>query len=90
MEEKKLINNALFILFAEFLGYASPLIDWAEDICDCKDVPDFKKKIINLEADLIFSDMKTEYTIDEIKKWYNEFYPIILKDYDEKMNSNLH
>lgn len=87
--ELKVINKALFVLFAEFLGYASPLIDWAEDICDGKNISDFKKKIVYLDADFLFKEMKKEYTIEEIRKWYNEFYPVVLKEYDEKMKSNL-
>lgn len=88
-KELKSVNKALFILFAEFLGYVSPLIDWAEDICDGKDVPEFKKRIVYLDAESIFKEMQKDYTIDEIRKWYDEFYPVVLKDYDDKMKSNL-
>lgn len=87
--ELRVVNKALFVLFAEFLGYASPLIDWAEDICDGKNVPEFKKRIVYLDADYLFKEMQKEYTIEEIRKWYDEFYPVVLKDYDDKMKSNL-
>lgn len=90
-EKRELVNisKPLFVLFAEFLGYASPIIDWAEDICDGKAVPDFKKKIVALDAEYIFQEMQKEYTIDTIRKWYDDFYPIVLKDYEEKMKSAL-
>ncbi len=86
-DEKKVIYKPLFILFAEFFGYVSPLIDWAEDICDGKDVPEFKKNIVNIDADYIFSEMKKEYTLTQIRAWYDEFYPIILKDYVNKLKA---
>lgn len=88
-KELKVIDKAIFVLFAEFLGYVSPLIDWAEDICDGKNVPEFKKKIVYLDADYLFKEMQKEYTIEEIRKWYDEFYPVALKEYSDKMKSNL-
>lgn len=88
-KELKVIDKAIFVLFAEFLGYVSPLIDWAEDICDCKNVPEFKKKIVYLDADYLFKEMQKEYTIEEIRKWYDEFYPVALKEYADKMKSDL-
>lgn len=84
----QVINKALFLLFAEFLGFESPLIDWAEDICDGKEVEDFKKKIIDIDASFIFNQMKKEYTLEEIRGWYDEFYPLVLKDYDMKMKNS--
>lgn len=86
----KSVHKALFVLFAEFLGYASPLIDWAEDICDCKkDIPQFKRQLVNMDAEYIFAKMQEDYTVDEIRKWYDEFYPVILKDYDDKLKDDL-
>ena len=77
------VNKALFLLFAEFLGYASPLIDWAEEICDGKDVEDYKRKIIEVDANFIFNKMQKEYSLEDIRSWYDEFYPLILKEYED-------
>lgn len=83
------VNKALFLLFAEFLGYASPLIDWAEEICDGKEVEDYKRKIIEVDANFIFNKMQKEYSLEDIRSWYDEFYPLILKEYEEKMKNTL-
>lgn len=83
------IHPALFIVFAEFLGYSSPLIDWSEDICDVKEVDDFKRTFVKVEAAEIFKKMKEEYTVAEIRQWYESFYPVILKDYAEKLDKEL-
>lgn len=90
MESKfKEIHPALFLVFAEFLGYVSPVIDWAEDICDLKTVDESKREFIKMEAFIIFKKMQEENTLEEIRKWYDEFYPIILQDYDEKLKTEL-
>lgn len=81
-----IINSKIFILFAEFLGFTSPLIDWAEDYCDLKSVPDFVPKVLDMDAWSIFEKMKKEYTLGEIRKWYDTYYPIILKQYEDKLN----
>lgn len=89
--EKKIetIHPALFLVFAEFLGYVSPVIDWAEDICDLKEVDKTKRNFVKIEASVIFKKMQEDNTIDEIRKWYDEFYPIILQEYAEKLKTEL-
>jgi hypothetical protein len=77
------INKITFILFAEFLGYESAFVEWAEDICNGEKVDDFKKILIERDADYIFKKMTEEYSLDEIRNWYDEFYDVILKEYDE-------
>ena len=53
-----------------------------------KEVEDFKKKIIDIDASFIFNQMKKEYTLEEIRGWYDEFYPLVLKEYDMKMKNS--
>ena len=85
-EKKPLeVNSIVFIMFAEFLGYESPLIAWAEKICNGISAPKFVEKILQVEASTIFHEMKKEYTIAEIRSWYDQFYPLILEDYDLKI-----
>ena len=48
-----------------------------------KKVDDFKKILIERDADYIFKKMSEEYSLDEIRNWYDEFYDVILKEYDE-------
>lgn len=86
---EKVINEALFIAFAEFLGYESPLISWAEDVCLGKPLESFKQKILKVDAISIFNKMQEKYTIDEIKEWWEQYYPLILEDYEKNINSAL-
>lgn len=79
------VNNVVFVMFAEFLGYESPLISWAEQICGGKHAPKYIEKILDVEAKTIFTEMQKEYTIDEIRNWYEQFYPLILEDYENKI-----
>lgn len=79
------INKYTFILFAEFLGYESVFIDWAENVCNGEKVEDFQKILVERDADYIFKKMTEEYSVEEIRNWYNEFYDVILKEYDEKV-----
>lgn len=86
--EGKVINNILFVVFAEFLGYESPIIQWAEDACKGKSIETFKARILNVDACSIFKKMQEKYTIDEIKKWWNEFYPILLEEFEENLKKS--
>ncbi len=89
----QVINKTLFLLFAEFIGYVSDFVKYADDVCAGKEIPKVIHKLIELDADYIFRKMQEEYTIEEIKGWYNEFYPLILKEYEdaikEKENKEL-
>ena len=79
------INPIVFIMFAEFLGYESPLINWAEMICTGISAPKFVEKILAVEAKTIFTEMQKEYNISEIRNWYNQFYPLVLEQYELKI-----
>lgn len=81
------VEAPLFILFAEYLGYVSVFNKKAEEWCDGK-VPEIHvQKIIILEAKCIFRQMKKDYSLDDIREFYDMYYPLILQEYDEKLNS---
>lgn len=79
------IRLPLFVVFAEFLGYVSPIISWAEQICLGKAIPSYQRHIVDIDAMSIFKKMQVDYKIDEIKYWWSEFYPIILAEYDARL-----
>lgn len=83
------INKNVFLLFAEFLGYESPFIEWVDKICDGEKIEDFQQKILDLDASYIFKKMQEEYSLGEIRGWYNEFYDAILKDFDNKLKESV-
>ena len=79
------VNPIIFIMFSEFLGYESPLLNWAEMICKGIAAPKFVEKILQIEAMTIFNEMKKEYTLMEIRNWYDQFYPLVLEQYEMKI-----
>lgn len=85
IETTKEVNSVIFLLFAEFLGYESPLIEWAEKVCDGIPTPKFVENILRVEAYMVFQKMKKEYSEAEIKSWYDQFYPLVLEAYEEKL-----
>ena len=34
---------------------------------------------------MVFKEMQNEYTLEEIRSWYDKFYPLVLEDYDMKL-----
>jgi hypothetical protein len=78
-------RKPVFLLFAEFLGYATPLIEWAEDICKKDHVEDFKQKLIDVDASVIFNKMKDEFGLEYIKEAWKDLYPPILEEYDSAL-----
>lgn len=85
VDELKEVRSIIFIMFAEFLGYESALIEWAEKICKGSHPPKFVEEILKIEAITIFKEMQKDYTLKEIRKWYDEFYPVILEEYEQKL-----
>lgn len=75
----------VFILFAEYLGYVSQFNKLAENWCDGK-VPEVHvQKIMILEANCIFRQMKKDYAMEEIQYYYDSYYPLILKEYVDNL-----
>lgn len=86
-EEKTLltVRYPLFIMFAEYLGYESPIIEWAEKWCSGKTIPEYQRNIIKVDAISIFKKMKKEYTISELHKWYEEFFEVVFSMYERNI-----
>lgn len=81
------VRYPVFIMFAEYLGYVSPLLNWAEEICKGNALPEYKCRILKTDAMSIFEKMKAECPIEEIKSLYEEYYSIILDEYDNKLKA---
>lgn len=84
---KRTVKAPLFIMFAEYLGFVSNVIDWAEDWCKGNQPDEYKVKIIETDAICLFHQTKKKYTDDELADWYNEFYDVILSDYDKNLKN---
>lgn len=80
---EKLINSSFFLLFAEFLGYTSPIVDWAEKQVKGEKISDNQKKIIQVDAIGIFNQMlKENLTKEDIRGWYDELYDYLESKYN--------
>lgn len=84
---KRTVKAPVFIMFAEYLGFVSKVIDWAEDWCKGNQPDEYKTKIIETDAICLFHQAKKKYTDDELADWYNEFYDVILSDYDKNLKN---
>lgn len=78
----------VFILFVEYLGYETPLIQWCEDICLKKDVKEFQKNVINIEAKNMLDKVNEEYSIDKIHQYFKELYDVAIDKWLTKYNEN--
>lgn len=90
MEEEKKntlieVHPALFILFSEYLGYVSKYIEEATSWCKGEAVKDEVKKFLVVEAKCIYRSMLKTFPINEIREWYDIYYPIIFQEYDENL-----
>lgn len=85
VDEPSVIKNPLFLKFAEYLGYETPLIKWVDIVCNGKEIPNFIKKFLDIDAITVFNKMKEEYTIEEIKSWWDKFYPVVIAEAEFKM-----
>lgn len=90
-QTKHVVKSPLFLMFAEYLGFVSKVIDWAEDWCLGNKPSDYKINIIETDAIRLFNQAKNKYSKEELVSWYDEFYTVILADYDknlEKISAN--
>ena len=84
---KHVVKAPVFIMFAEYLGFVSKVIDWAEDWCNGNKPDDYKVKIIETDAICLFNQAKKKYTEDELAEWYDLFYEVTLSDYDNNIKN---
>lgn len=86
-DTKHVVKAPVFIMFAEYLGFVSKVIDWAEDWCNGNKPDDYKTKIIETDAICLFNQAKKKYTEDELAEWYDLLYEVILSDYDNNLKN---
>lgn len=82
------VPACILLLFAEYLGYVSDLIEWCEEWCTTDNFPEFKKKILYVDASSVLKKMQKDYTIDELHQYYNQFYEVAIKGWVEKLKTH--
>ena len=84
-EGETIIRSALFIMFAEYMGFISKFLELAEQWCQGKKPENHICKLIEIDAFNVFNEMKKKYQLEEIKNYFNEFYSIVLEEYDKEL-----
>ena len=79
------IEAPLFIVFAEFMGYISPLVSNAENWCEGKVPPQAIQKAIIIDSVAIWKQMQKDYRKEEIQLYYQTFYDLFFKKYDDNL-----
>ena len=85
MTNNNQMETPIFLLFAEYFGYLSPLSNKAEEWCDGKIPDEEMQKFLIREAQAIFRKMREDYTKEEIVERYEMYYTLLLKEYDDKL-----
>ena len=79
-------NKLMFMLFAEFLGYYSPLVDWITEGASEDSMEPFKKRLLLIDANFILFSMLEEYSVNELKEWWDMYYPFIESCFEKVEN----
>lgn len=78
----------ILLLFAEYLGYVSPLLDWCEEWCTTSNFPEFKKRILFYDAHSTLNSMLNDFNIVTLHNFYNQFYEVAIKNWADKLKTN--
>lgn len=81
------LSHQMFILLAEYLGYVSPLVEWAEEWFNNKDgkFPEYKKHILRIEAKNLYYEMTNDDVLDDAKNWYDKLKDLIFPINDDDL-----
>lgn len=82
------VHPILFLAFAEFLGYVTPLIDWVDAACKGENTSQpYQRKFLAIEAQEVYRRLQADYTQSELRQWYKEFYESLLYKYEAQLNA---
>lgn len=84
------VETPLFIIFAEYMGYCSRFIKLAEKWCDGEVPPIHIQKVMRLECLAIKRKMEQDYTREDVRTWFVQYYEPILKELDDKLTNLIH
>lgn len=76
------IPAPVFIVFAEYMGYVSFLLDEATKVCCGATSPLYLEYLMKIDASLLYNAMLKEYSKNDIRDWYETYYPVLEALYD--------
>lgn len=82
------LEPAIFLIFAEYLGYYTPCIKWCEDYCENGKIDSTKETIINTIAIDTLHKMKQDFSIEMIQYYYQYFYDLAIEPWADKLTKN--
>ena len=85
--EQKIIRvpAPVFIVFAEYMGYVSELLDEATNLCYGIDVSLYVQNLMKVDAAVIYHAMLKEYTKEDIRSWFETYYPVLEMLYSDTL-----
>lgn len=77
-------NSATFILFAEYLGYQSKFISWADDACHGVAISQYKQAILVVEAKRIYNQILADgiYFKEDLSELWDKASEVTLDNYN--------
>ena len=86
-DEGLLIQTPIFLLFAEYLGYVSKLVEMAEDWCNPnKPMPSKAIQVLlDREARTIYDEMLCEFQEEQIHEFYKSLYTCGLDELEDDL-----
>ena len=84
------ISAPLFLMFAEYLGFAGKTMEWADNLCFKKNKPeDWQMKFMQTEAKVILDEAKKKYGEEKMKQLFEELYDVILEQYENNIYATI-
>lgn len=74
-----------FLMFAEYMGYVSEFIEDVDKWIDGTEPEEHIRRFLWIEAQNILSQMENDMKINDLRTWWNEFYPLVLCKADEML-----
>ena len=82
------LPTPVFILFAEYVGFVSDFLDWAEKWCNEGKISEWKKLVLKNDAANLIREINKHYSHEELMEWYFAIYDDFIKPNIDKYNKN--
>lgn len=87
--EKVVMPKApVFLIFAEYLGYTTPLIEFAEKMCKGELKSLHMLRCLEVDAESVFKKMCSDYSKEDLRYWWDTFYDVAVQEYDEEFEKH--
>ena len=86
LSDKYAISAPLFLAFAEYLGYITPLMPWVDQWCSASKRPTpMMVRAITMDATNAFNEVTKAFSAKELRSMYDDLYELVLNVYDANL-----